>query len=295
MLFRRSSAILRLSEGCARWPQIMLEGVGTRRSDTEQVPSDGGSKRRKLDRAGGAVLPWHAVPLQPDERTARRQPRCDDHGRHHLVTRNVMASTDREWLLQLQQHMQPDQLDEATAAVVGAQRKFWTAWPHACGSNLSSTSAQHARELVNEVLNKISGVCPACDQDANTHKVHEIELMEYRGAGASCAVHKDDVMPGVDRLERQQGTLLVMLNIGCQGGILHVARRQNGRIVQRVGHGGGPRDIARDAVGLVLLPGDAVILANVDHCVSRIASGSRALLAARLSCPAAGRTRNRAT
>ena len=102
-------------------------------------------------------------------------------------------------------------------------------------------------------------------------------------------------MPGVDRLERQQGALLVMLNCGCQGGILHVARRQNGRIVQREGHGGGPRDIAREAVGLVLHPGAAAILANVDHCVSRIASGSRALLAARLSCPAAGRTRSRAT
>ena len=101
-------------QGCAQWTlplQIMLEGVGTRGSDTEQVPSDGGNKRRKLDRAGGAVLPWHAVPLQPDERTRRRQPRCDDHGRHHLVTRNVMASTDREWLLKLQQRMQPDQLD----------------------------------------------------------------------------------------------------------------------------------------------------------------------------------------
>ena len=60
--------------------QIMLEGVGTRGSDTEQVPSDGGNKRRKLDRAGGAVLPWHAVHLQPEERTRRRQPRNDDHG-----------------------------------------------------------------------------------------------------------------------------------------------------------------------------------------------------------------------
>ena len=170
----------------------MREGLGTRGADTERASSNGENKRRKvkLDRAGGTVLPWHAVPLQPEERTRRRQQRNDDHGPHHLVTRNVMAATDREWLLQLQQGMQPDQLDEATAALAGAQRTFWTAWPHARGSNLSSTSAQHARKLVNDVLNKISGVCPACNQDANTHKVHEIELMQYCGAGESCGVHK---------------------------------------------------------------------------------------------------------
>ena len=60
----------------------MREGVGTRGAETEQASSNGGNKRRKLklDRAGGAVLPWHAVHLQPEERTRRRQPRNDDHG-----------------------------------------------------------------------------------------------------------------------------------------------------------------------------------------------------------------------
>ena len=110
-------------------------------------------------------------------------------------------------------------------------------------------------------------------------------MLAYVGAGAAAPVHKDSALPGTSVPLRQQGALLCTLQQECQGGILHVARRECGEIKCRDGSGGGPSDIGRDAVAINMSAGDACMLANVDHMVTRVASGSRAVLSARIACP----------
>ena len=244
------------------------------------------SKRARRDRHGGELLLCHARPLAPNGRPRRHPPRVVDSGLHFTVARDALKRDDIEWALRLQRDTRPDQLDADTAAFVGDGRLVWSVWPKAQGSAVSGMAAARARELVNGVLGQI-GACPACGNGGREHRVHEVELMHYKGSGAACPVHTDSPLPNVACPVREQGALLVTLKQDCQGGVLYVADRQCGRI-----HGGddrGPRDLGRDAQTLLLHPGDAVMLANVDHGVTPLASGSRALLSCRLSCPAAAR------
>ena len=111
--------------------------------------------------------------------------------------------------------------------------------------------------------------------------------MEYVGAGSRCVTHQDDALPGVLVPLQNQGALVVTLQQACQGGILHVARRLCGRILCHRGERGSPQDIARDAVAINMLPGDACLMSNVDHLVTPLASGSRVTLTVRLECPTA--------
>ena len=242
------------------------------------------SKRQRPDRHSGVLLPCHARPLGPQEGRSRRHPtQRVDKGKHFTITHNALNGDEIQWALQLQQDCKPDRLDAETAAFVGTGKHVWSAWPHACGSSVTCTAASHVRRIIDNVLDQV-GACPACAQDGSGHKVLEVTMMHYRGSRAACPVHRDSlILDEADCPERQQGALLIALKQACQGGILYVADRPCGRIVQPPGRG--PQDIARDAAPLLLDPGDAVMLANVDHCVTALASGTRALLSARLACP----------
>lgn len=267
---------------------------------TGQEYDGGAAKRRKVAREGGALLSWHAVPVRPELRPRREHqqlppPSCTDAGRHHVAIREAASVAHVEALLAMQRDYPPDRLVGATAEWVGPHKKIWSAWPHALGSNINSSKAGYARRVVGDVLDKMyrnNILCPACHGEVIGHTVHEVTIMEYIGAGAACKVHKDSALPGLMVPRHRQGAVLLMLRQDCQGGVLHVAHRHCGSIV--TDWKGRPKDMGRDAVGLVLHPGDAAMIANVDHCVSRIASGSRALLAARVSCPAEEPARKRA-
>ena len=260
--------------------------LGTRGARGGSSPQMSARKRKRPDAHSGALMSWHSTPLDPTVQQQRRhclgREAAEDQGHHHVVARQALPLESVRFLLGLQR-CAPDELDEATATFAGKGKRVWTLWPHCMGSSVTGTAAAQARRAVKQILDQLA-TCPACGALAAAHAVHEVSLLVYVGAGAASPVHKDSALPGVAAPLRQQGALLCVLQRECQGGILHVARRACGEIKCRDGSGNGPRDIGRDAVAINMSAGDACMIANVDHMVTRVASGSRAVLSARISC-----------
>ena len=200
------------------------------------------------------------------------------------MARQALPLESVHFLLGLQERCSSDDLDDTAATFAGRGKRVWTLWPHCMGSSVNATAAGQARLAANQILDALAA-CPACGALAADHTVHEVSMLAYVGAGAAAPVHKDSALPGTSVPRRQQGALLCTLQQECQGGILHVARRECGEIKCRDGSGGGPSDIGRDAVAINMSAGDACMIANVDHMVTRVASGSRAVLSARIACP----------
>ena len=283
---RRAGGHHRASEpSAARMCKTALGTRGARGASSQQMSA---RKRKRPDRCSGALISCHSTPLDPCVQQQRRhcigREAAEDKGHHHVVARQALPLESVRFLIGLQERCSPDELDDTTATFAGRGKRVWTLWPHCMGSSVNATAAGQARLAANQILDALAA-CPACGALAADHTVHEVSMLAYVGAGAAAPVHKDSALPGTSVPLRQQGALLCTLQQECQGGILHVARRECGEIKCRDGSGNGPRDIGRDAVAINMSAGDACMIANVDHMVTRVASGSRAVLSARISCP----------
>ena len=148
---------------------------------------------------------------------------------------------------------------------------------------MTATHSGFALECAKRALQALE--CRVCGQAGDQHKVAEIFLQSYKGSLAAIPVHRDDPIPGVSAPPYRQGALVCMLKCACQGGVLHVAKRPCGNIIVRKGDGDGPKDLGRDANAVNLEAGDACLLSQVHHLVTKIQSGERVIMSARLSCP----------
>jgi len=197
-----------------------------------------GRKRKAPDRLGGDVLPWHAVPGRPQSQHPRsssgvQATRAPDSSLHCTAMSRVLSQEEVEAILQLQ-NFDPDELDEETAAFAGRGKDIWTLWPHCQQSKVPMKASTLALEKIRKVLSALD-TCPACSLPPTDHRVHEVEMFRYTGAGAACTTHKDTEMDKVSVPLKQQGAVMCCLRQQCQGGILHVGRRICGRIVCRTG------------------------------------------------------------
>ena len=249
-----------------------------------------GRIRKAPDRHSGGVLSWHAMPREPDQKQTRVRSSpaataAERGATHHMVVRQALSQADTDFVLRLQR-FPPEELDDDTAEFAGIGKDIWTVWPHCHQSKVPATEGARALELMKGVL-AAADVCPACPFPPHEHRIYEVEMLRYTGAGSACPVHKDSGLERVTAPIARQGAVVCTLQQQCQGGILHVARRDCGRIVCR--EGGGPQDIARDATAVLMAAGDACVLANVDHMVTRLASGKRSVLTARIVCPESSR------
>lgn len=209
---------------------------------------------------------------------------------HYRVVEHALDNKDMEYLVKLRD-TRMDPFNDATLTFLGPSKRVATLWPHCLNSAVSKRNSRKSRETVNHLLRMLEskGNCPTCGNAPLSHKVHEVQLMDYVDAGAWSPVHQDSpleddlVVAQKVPLERQ-GALICMLERCCQGGILHISNNLHGRIAH-YHESGEPLDLLRDAVPIHLMNGDVCMFANVEHMVTRLESGTRLVMSVRISCP----------
>jgi hypothetical protein len=237
------------------------------------------SEERTRQREEGALLYQHAAPQT--KVTRKGAPDKVQKGRWWHLLRDGLAATNvtaSELAALARTYSQQDSpLDDMVSS-----KKETLLWPPVLGSVAPTVAAMWLgyTKHIREELSAAGCCCAKCKATCIEHKVRTVYTQTYRGSGCGYKVHEDE-SEDIDKSPEECSSLVVGLDVQCQGGVLFISRRKGGTMRVRNGKAKSAGDI--DAIPLQ--SGEAVWFNNVAHGVTPVESGTRVVLRAVLLCP----------